>query len=73
MIAWTGLHSALLHSVDAGHWLTVDAVWLVCDKAAISNHITIVGSHQFIYCIDLQSQREKGIRKRKDGRLLAAK
>lgn len=72
MTAWTGLLRALLCSADTGHWLTVGDVQLLCDKAVISNQIAIVGNHQFIYCIALQSQREKGIKRRKDGRLLAA-
>lgn len=72
-IAWTGLCGALFCSADAGHRLTVDDVWLVCDKAAISNQIGIVGNHQFIYCRDLQSQREKDTGRRKGGRLLAFK
>jgi len=72
VIAWTELLSALLCSADAGHWLTVDDVQLVSDKAVICNQIAIVGNCKFIYCIALQSQREKGIRRRKCGRLLAA-
>lgn len=48
MIALTGLCSAQFCSGDAGHCLTVDDVWLVCDKVAISNQIAIVGNHQFI-------------------------
>lgn len=62
MILWARLLSALLCSAEAGHWLTVDDVRLLCDKAVISNQIAVVGNH-LLY--SFAESKRKGCKKEK--------